>query len=101
MVSSVADWQSTVRNYPGPWAELVLDKFVLTVPGTLAQTMDNPDELMTFWNDEMDAAAILNLCQAQGPGQSDLYSMNKLVLAGCIRDTRLWPLLKPVPNLLT
>ena len=58
-VTSVADWQSTVRNYPGPWAELVSDKFVLTVPGTLAQTMDNPDELMTFWNDALDAAADL------------------------------------------
>lgn len=58
-VTTVEQWRQTIRDYPGVWAELVSDKFVLTFPGHLAQTLDNPDEVMAFWNEALNTAADL------------------------------------------
>jgi hypothetical protein len=53
------EWQSTIRNAPGPWAELATDKVILTVPSAEIRKLDNPEELMQFWNRILDADADL------------------------------------------
>ncbi|MEZ2444673.1 M60 family metallopeptidase [Chitinophaga sp. RCC_12] len=58
-VTSLADWQHTIRNYPGPWAELATDKIVLTVPSYRIRKLDDPEKLMKFWDEVMDADAQL------------------------------------------
>lgn len=52
-------WRETIRNYPGPWAELETSKVILTVPGEYVRTLDDPHELMAFWDQVMDACADL------------------------------------------
>jgi len=58
-VTSVKDWQVRIRDYPGPWAELASDKLILTVPAHRIRKLDDPEKLMRFWNEVMDADARL------------------------------------------
>jgi hypothetical protein len=44
---------------PGPWAELASEKLILTIPASVAASIEDPSELMTFWNLVMDAMADL------------------------------------------
>lgn len=57
--TSESQWLSTIRNYPGPWAELATDNIVLTVPSYRIRKLDNPVKLMKFWDEVMDANAEL------------------------------------------
>ncbi len=50
----------TIRNYPGPWAELATEKIIVTVPSETIRNLDNPSELMDFWDKVMDADADLS-----------------------------------------
>lgn len=47
------------RMSPGPWAELATDKIILTVPSETIRNLDNPIELMQFWDKVLDADADL------------------------------------------
>ena len=53
-----AQWQQS-RKAPAPWAELASDRVIITVPSHLVRELDNPKELMQFWNDVLDADAKL------------------------------------------
>lgn len=53
------EWKKTIRNYTAPWAELATDKIVLTVPSYRIRSLDNPEKLMKFWDEVMDADADL------------------------------------------
>nr|WP_068891142.1 M60 family metallopeptidase [Pedobacter panaciterrae] len=57
--TSEADWISSIRNYPAPWAELATDNIVLTVPSYRIRELNNPVKLMKFWDEVMDANAEL------------------------------------------
>jgi len=57
--TNVADWKSTIRNYGAPWAEIASDKLILTVPAYRIRQLDDPDKLMKFWDEVMDADATL------------------------------------------
>jgi hypothetical protein len=57
--TTLEEWQSTVRSHPAPWAELATDKVILTVPSSEIRNLDNPEELMQFWNRILDADADL------------------------------------------
>ncbi|MCS7187188.1 MAG: M60 family metallopeptidase [Armatimonadota bacterium] len=56
--TSLDDWHK-IRNNPAPWAELATDRVVLTVPSEVVRDLDNPVELMGFWNEVLDACAEL------------------------------------------
>lgn len=58
-VTSMDDWKNTIRNYPAPWAELATDKIILTVPSYRIRKLDDPEKLMKFWDEVMDADAKL------------------------------------------
>jgi len=58
-VTSVRDWKLKVRDYPGAWAELASDKLILTVPSYRIRKLDDPEKLMKFWDEVMDADAAL------------------------------------------
>ncbi len=53
-------WRDTIRHYPGPWAELASKKVILTVPSTAVRKLEDPEQLMTFWDKVMDACAELD-----------------------------------------
>ena len=44
------DWK-TIKNNPAPWGELVSEYLTMVVPGKALQGLDNPTELMTWWNE--------------------------------------------------
>lgn len=58
-VTSMTDWKNTIRDYPGPWAELATDKIILTVPSYRIRKLEDPEKLMKFWDEVMDADARL------------------------------------------
>jgi len=57
--TSLDDWRKTIRNYPGTWAELGTDKVIIAVPSANIRDLDDPQALLLFWNQVMDACADL------------------------------------------
>lgn len=43
------DWK-TLKKAPAPWGELVSEHIILVVPREVLQTLNNPTEVMTWWN---------------------------------------------------
>jgi hypothetical protein len=52
--TELADWRESVRHLPAPWAELQTDKVILTLPSEVVRDLDDPQELMDFWDVIMD-----------------------------------------------
>jgi Peptidase M60, enhancin and enhancin-like/N-terminal domain of M60-like peptidases len=52
-------WRAEIRNRPAPWAELESSKVVLSVPSSVARSLDNPSDLMDWWVDVLDSCAEL------------------------------------------
>jgi len=48
-----------ISKYPSPWAELKTDNIVLTIPSTKIRMLEDPEELLKFWDKVMDADAEL------------------------------------------
>jgi hypothetical protein len=57
--TSLAEWQSTQRNYPGPWADFESDKFMMQVPTDWIYNYNDPVTLMEDWDAGMDAVTEL------------------------------------------
>lgn len=58
-VTDAKTWQEDIRNRPGPWAELITDKVILTVPSKVVRSLDDPEPRMRFWDRVLDADADL------------------------------------------
>jgi len=52
-------WHRSIRNNPAPWGELQGRKVILTLPAKVLRTVDEPEELMKFWDGIMDKYAEL------------------------------------------
>lgn len=52
-------WRQTIRNHPAPWGELAGRKLILTLPSKVLRTVDDPEDLMKFWDAVMDRYAEL------------------------------------------
>ena len=50
-VNTNAEWISTLRDKPGPYAELVSGNMIISVPKYQITDLDKAEELMTFWHD--------------------------------------------------
>lgn len=53
------EWRDRIRNAPAPWAELQGEKIILTLPSEHVRKLDDPAELMRFWDRVADACADL------------------------------------------
>jgi hypothetical protein len=42
-------WNAEIKKQPGHWAELACAHLIITCPTEVARTINNPTELMTFW----------------------------------------------------
>ncbi|MBM4007914.1 MAG: hypothetical protein FJ292_10260 [Planctomycetes bacterium] len=47
--TSPEDWRRSIRNRPGPWAELASDRLIVTVPSESVRALADPTALMQFW----------------------------------------------------
>lgn len=56
--TSPAEWER-LRKLPVPWGELESSKIVLTLPGPVLRGVDDPEEVLAFWDRVMDACADL------------------------------------------
>jgi hypothetical protein len=54
-----AQWRDRIRAAPAPWAELQSDKVIITIPSEHVRKLDDPTELMKFWDRVADASADL------------------------------------------
>ncbi|MBM4039152.1 MAG: hypothetical protein FJ290_11630 [Planctomycetes bacterium] len=52
-------WRETIRLRPAPWAELATSKVIITLPSKNVQALDDPEDLMKFWDQVLDACAEL------------------------------------------
>lgn len=57
--TSIEEWKEKIRHAPGPWGELASDRLILTTRTENLKQLDNPDEVMEFWNKVLDACAEL------------------------------------------
>ena len=58
-VDSLSDWKTQIRKYRAPWAELVSDKIVLTIPSETIRQIEDPVSLMRYWVSVLDHSADL------------------------------------------
>lgn len=57
--TNVTSWREQLRHAPAPWAELATSKVILTVPAHIVQALDDPETLLHFWDQVLDAQAEL------------------------------------------
>ncbi len=57
--TSLLDWKNKIRNAPAPLAELETSKIILSVPSEKIRLLDDPEALMKFWDQVLDAEADL------------------------------------------
>lgn len=57
--TELAQWRAQVRHRPAPWAELETTKVILTLPSEVVRKLDDPEELLRFWDLVLDCNAEL------------------------------------------
>ena len=57
--TDLSRWRGTLRHHPAPWAELASSKVILTVPSGEIRGLDDPAELMKYWDRVLDCDAEL------------------------------------------
>ncbi len=57
--TTLAQWKTTERHYPGPWADFESDKFMMQVPTDWIYNYDDPVTLMRDWDTAMDMVSDL------------------------------------------
>ncbi|MFL2499132.1 MAG: M60 family metallopeptidase, partial [Candidatus Thalassarchaeum sp.] len=48
--TDIFQWLQQYRHDPAPWAEIGSDQFILTVPSHEIRDLDNPQDLMDWWD---------------------------------------------------
>ena len=57
--TDLEDWKRTLRHHPAPWAELASERMIIALPASYIRELDDPDAVMTVWNDIIDTSAVL------------------------------------------
>jgi hypothetical protein len=77
----LAEWREKVRQRPAPWAELATSKVVIALPSKNVRTLDDPEDLMKFWDRVMDACAEL-ACRPLERPRPERYVTDVQISAG-------------------
>ncbi|XP_053319223.1 TRPM8 channel-associated factor homolog [Spea bombifrons] len=48
-------WRENIRNLRPPWAELIAENIILTVPSESIRALDDPESLLSLWDTFMEA----------------------------------------------
>ncbi|CAM2097528.1 unnamed protein product [Caretta caretta] len=65
--TSKSQWLTCIRHYPAPWAELATQNISLTVPADSIRPIEDPEPLLTLWEQIMTAVAKLAATPAKFP----------------------------------
>ncbi|KAM4035793.1 TRPM8 channel-associated factor homolog isoform 1-T1 [Anomaloglossus baeobatrachus] len=57
--TEVSSWLETIRTSQSPWAELITENIILTVPSDAIRSLQDPDVLLSQWDSIMNAIAEL------------------------------------------
>ncbi len=57
--TSLAEWRDRLSKLPAPWAELATKKIIWSVPAERIRSLGDPEALMKFWDQILDAQADL------------------------------------------
>uniref|UniRef100_A0A8C2MRC6 TRPM8 channel-associated factor 2 n=1 Tax=Cricetulus griseus TaxID=10029 RepID=A0A8C2MRC6_CRIGR len=57
--TSLEEWKSCIQDNVGPWGELATDNIILTVPTESLKALEDPEPLLQFWDEMMQAIARL------------------------------------------
>ncbi|XP_069836111.1 TRPM8 channel-associated factor homolog [Dendropsophus ebraccatus] len=57
--TSLSSWLETIRSLRAPWAELITENIILTVPSDTIRSLENPEEVLSLWEEIMKAIADL------------------------------------------
>ena len=57
--TSVAEWKNSIRDAPGPWAEIASDRVIVTVPSANVRDIDDPTATLDLYNRAFEAMADL------------------------------------------
>jgi hypothetical protein len=49
-VTTLADWTTTIRNYPAPWGEIGSGKFVVATTSAALAKLDDPSAVCDYWD---------------------------------------------------
>lgn len=79
--TSLAEWREKVRQLPAPWAELETSKVILTVPATAVRRLEDPEDLMKFWDRVLDCCAELATIPLERP-RPERYVCDVAISAG-------------------
>ena len=52
--TDVSQWLQEHRHDPAPWAEIGSDQFILTVPSNEIRDLEDPDDLMNWWDEALE-----------------------------------------------
>lgn len=76
-----AEWLSTIRDYPAPWAEIGTERLMVTVPSSEARKLTDPQAVVDLYDKYMDMFADLAVVSGGGWGM-DLMSTCGAIRAG-------------------
>jgi len=76
-----SEWTASLRDLPGPWAELEADHFIITAPSDAVRTLDDPEALMAFWDAVLDADADLFGIDHDRP-RAERFVLDRQISAG-------------------
>lgn len=79
--TGLKEWRERIRAYPAPWAELEGKGIILTVPSSVVRSLDDPEALMTYWDEVMDLCADLYAVPRQRP-RPERYCVDRQISAG-------------------
>jgi hypothetical protein len=79
-VTDVAEWKQTLRNAPGPWAELEGKLVILTVPSYAVRDLDDPEALMAYWDEVMEHCYALYAAPKRN--RPERYCVDRQISAG-------------------
>jgi hypothetical protein len=54
-----AEWRLVTRHLPAPWAELAGKRVIITLPSEFVRTLEDPEDLMAFWDKVLDSCGEL------------------------------------------
>ncbi|KAG8576483.1 hypothetical protein GDO81_009880 [Engystomops pustulosus] len=52
-------WMETLRSLAAPWAELITENIILTVPSDAIRSLEDPEAVLSLWDKIMEAVADL------------------------------------------
>jgi hypothetical protein len=79
--TSLAAWRKAIRSRPAPWAELEGTNVTLTLPSSVVRTLDDPQALMTYWDEVVDRCADLFAVPSERR-KRERYCVDRQISAG-------------------